>query len=129
VNNFLRIMSFAEDSLQRVSIVSTSKEAGISALFDPESENFRYRVFIHNAFPLITSEDWEFATFAEARSFAAKNFADASWEILEWDQQAKRPCSDGEHECGSGSCEMCKSTGGGCTSCGAQDDHFVKSNQ
>ena len=123
MNNLLRTFSISEEDMHRVVFVSNGNEGGINSIFDPELSAFQYQVFIHKPFPLNTSKSWEFPSFEEARSFAARLF-DAEWEMLQWDQKVKRPCADGGQECGSGSCEMCKSTGGGCTACGASDDQF-----
>jgi hypothetical protein len=124
VNNSLQIYSLGEEEMHRVVFAKDGNEGGINFIFDPERGAAVYQVFIHKSFPLSTLENWEFDTFAEARSHAAKTFA-GEWEVLAWDQKVKRPCADGGQECGSGSCEMCKSTGGGCKSCGASDESFA----
>ena len=117
-------MAINEEDMHRVVYVKDRFEGGFSSVYCPEANSFSYQVFIHSEFPLQTFEEWNFPTFSEARHFAARHFSSEGWELLAWDNQVKRPCSDGGAECGSGSCEMCKSTGGGCKSCGAQDSQF-----
>ena len=126
MNNFLPIMSLAEEDMHRAVFVNDRFEGGINSVYEPSRSEFEYQVFIHSDFPLNTTEEWSFPSFKEARSFAARHFSTEGWELLQWDNQAKRPCTDGGHECGSGSCEMCKTTGGGCTTCGATDEVFAK---
>ena len=125
MNNFLKIMSLEEENIHRVVFVNQRFEGGINFIFEPETQKFEYQIFIHSEFPLSTSTEWKFGSFSEARSFASRHFSTEGWELLEWDNQAKRPCSEGGFECGSGTCEMCKSTGGGCKSCGAQEEKFA----
>lgn len=120
MHNLIKVMALSEEDIHRVVFVRSRDEGGINFLFEPESQRILYQVFIHSSLPLKTQTRWEFERFEEARSFAAKLF-NQDWDMLAWDQKAKRPCETGEHECGSGSCETCKSTGGGCTTCGATD--------
>lgn len=120
-------MALNEENMHRAVFVKQRFEGGINSIYEPERSEFNYQVFIHSEFPLKTTEEWSFSSFGEARSFAARHFSTEGWELLQWDNQAKRPCADGGFECGSGSCDMCKSTGGGCKSCGAQDDGYAKS--
>jgi hypothetical protein len=118
VNNFIQIMALSEDDMHRTTFVSDQKEAGIGLSFDPSQGTFAYNVFVHKRLPLCTQSEWVFENFNEARRFAAQEFGQG-WRMLMWDQTVRRPCETGEHECGSGSCESCQSSGGGCTSCGA----------
>ncbi|MBS1983705.1 MAG: hypothetical protein JST16_05985 [Bdellovibrionales bacterium] len=108
MNNFLRVMALSENEVHRVTFVSSREEGGINAVYDPEQDKFLFQVFIHNRFPYTHKDLWEFESFAEARSFAARHF-DQDWELLAWDQKVSRPCADGGTECGSGSCPTCKS--------------------
>ena len=117
-------MSLNESEAQRVVFVKAREEGGINFLYDPERPEGAYQVFIHKALPYHTALTTEFFSFAAARSHAAELFKD--WEMLAWDLKVERPCADGGHECGSGSCEMCKSTGGGCSTCGTNDDKFAQ---
>ena len=119
MNNLLRIMSLDEDLMHRVSFVTPREEGGINSVFDPSSDAFIYQVFIHSRFPYSEIFSQEFASFRDARSFAAERFREG-WEMLTWDLKAKRPCEEGGYECGSGTCATCAS-GGGCTSCGTND--------
>lgn len=125
MHNSIRIMALNEEQTSRVVFVNPREEGGINAIYDPSLSKFVYQVFIHNRFPYKCKEAAEFERFEEARSFASKRFAQ-DWEMLEWGGEIKRPCADGGAECGSGSCEMCKSTGGGCKSCGASDEKFAQ---
>ncbi len=126
MDNLIRIMSLNEDDMQRVVFIKPQKEGGISYAYNPANDQFSYEVFIHNQLPYRTVLSREFASFADARRYAAEEAFRHDWEVLAWDQAAKRPCGEeGGKECGSGSCEMCKTTGGGCKSCGASDDGFA----
>jgi hypothetical protein len=123
VNNLLRIMSLDEDTSQRVVFVRQREEAGIGFVYDPVKCANEYQVFIHSTLPYREIETLSFASFAEARSLAAKKFAD--WEMLAWDLKTKRPCEEGGKECGSGECDTCKTLvaegakgADGCGSCG-----------
>jgi hypothetical protein len=127
VDNLLKIMSLSEENMHSVMFVTPDKEGGFSVMYDPANADMNYQVFIHNRFPYKTILCKEFRNFTDARRYAAEEAFRRDWEILSWDQNAKRPCGEnGGQECGSGSCEMCKTTGGGCKSCGASDESFVK---
>ncbi len=110
--------------MMSVVFVRPREEGGFSCVYDNSSEIFKYQVFVQSPLPLKTKSSWEFDSFESARSFASKLFLQ-DWKLMLWDQNVKRPCMDGGHECGSGSCETCQSTGGGCTSCGATDEKFA----
>jgi hypothetical protein len=117
-----------EADVQRVVFVNSREEGGINFIYDPMAEKELCQVFIHSLLPYREKASWEFPTFAAARSFASKQFAD--WEMLAWDLKTKRPCEEGGKECGSGECDTCKQIkleGGeipaeivttGCGSCG-----------
>ncbi len=124
VSNLISIMALKEDQMLSVVFVRPREEGGFSFVYDNENMNFRYQVFVQSPLPLKTKNYWEFDSFESARSFASKQFA-GDWKVMMWDQNVKRPCMDGGHECGSGSCETCQSTGGGCKSCGATDEAFA----
>jgi hypothetical protein len=124
VNNFIPILALKEDEMHSVVFVRPREEGGFSCVFDPEKSDFSYQVFIHSPLPLKTKSTWEFPSFESARSFASTHFKEG-WQMMKWDQNIRRPCMDGGHECGSGSCETCQSTGGGCKSCGATDEGFA----
>ncbi len=120
MHNLIRVMALNAEEIHRVVFVRAREEGGINAIYDPTLLSETYQVFIHNPLPLKTQSHWEFPSFEKARSFAAKMF-DTDWEMLSWDQKAQRPCETGEHECGSGSCETCSTTGGGCSTCGVNE--------
>lgn len=112
--------------MHRTTFVTPREEGGINLVYDPENDGIRYQVFIHNRFPYREMDRWEFASFAEARGFAARHFTDG-WDMLQWDQKVKRPCEEGGFECGSGTCATCSSLKGdgkaetvdGASGCGA----------
>ncbi len=126
MNNLIQILALKEEDMQSVVFVRPREEGGISYVVDSDKNEFRYQVFIHSPLPLKTKEAWEFESFEQARSFASKFFS-KDWDLMIWDHQVKRPCMEGGFECGSGSCETCQSTGGGCKSCGATDSTFAES--
>ncbi len=122
-------MSLSEDQMHRVVFVRPREEGGINSIYDPISGKEIFQVFIHNPLPYCEIGSWNFESFNEARSFAAKQFND--WEMLTWDMKTKRPCEEGGKECGSGECDTCKSVkadpgavdtysaaGSSCGSCG-----------
>jgi len=122
-------MSLKESDLHRVAFVKSRNEGGINSIWDPQTEQEAFQVFIHSRLPFRELESHEFPKFSEARSFASKLFKE--WEMLTWDLKTKRPCEDGGKECGSGECDTCKTiksegeitpfedmTGTGCGSCG-----------
>ena len=126
MNNFIKIMALQEDQTHGVSFVSPREEGGINAIFDPESNTERHQVFIHSRLPYQEVASWDFATFKEARKFAATQFKDP-WEVLSWNFKTKRPCEEEGVECGQRSCETCKSLSGeegksACSACGILDD-------
>jgi len=106
VNNLIKILSLKEEDHHRVIFANAREEAGINAVYDPESERSIYQVFIHTQLPYREKESLEFDSFAAARSYASKRFQD--WEFLSWDLKTKRPCEEGGKECGSGECDTCK---------------------
>jgi len=114
-------MALDELKTRSVVFVNARQEAGINEIYDPDAGSFMFQVFIHNQFPYTEEGAWLFPTFAEARSFAAQTFQ-GEWEMLLWDKDIKRPCSEGGGGCGSGgSCGTgggCGSSGGGCGSSG-----------
>jgi len=121
VNNLIRIMALREKDAIRTIFLNDGKEGGINTIYDPNSDQEIFQVFIHNEFPYETVGAWEFESFAQARSFACEKFAQ-NWEMLSWDGKVDRPCNN--ENCGegrSGNCAECAS-GGGCKSCGATED-------
>ena len=108
MNNFLRILSLKEDDLHRVVLVKGQNEGGINSIYDPQSTEEQYQIFIHSRLPFRTTFSQNYSNFSEARLAAAKLF-DNDWELLSWDFKTKRPCEDGGRECGSGECDTCKS--------------------
>ncbi len=117
-------MALKEEDMHSVVFVRPREEGGICFVADFEKNQFNYQVFIHSPLPLKTIASWEFDSFEKARSFASKQFS-TDWDLMMWDHNVKRPCMDGGKECGSGSCETCQSTGGGCTACGATNEKFA----
>ncbi|HVJ66007.1 MAG TPA: hypothetical protein VM901_12175 [Bdellovibrionota bacterium] len=126
MNNFIRIMALQEEAIHGVSLVSAREEAGINTIYDPGSDRELYQVFIHSRFPFENTDSQLFDSFAEARSYAARTFNEG-WEVLSWNFKTERPCEKEGVECGSRSCDTCKSMAaeGGksaCSGCGVLDD-------
>ncbi len=120
MNNSEKILQIDSSKMHRIIFVTDREEGGINSIFDPESENESFQVFIHNRFPYRSQKEWHFDSFEDAREFAATEFADEKWEVLSWDQSVTRPCQARGEECGKGNCEECKK-GGGCSTCGASE--------
>jgi hypothetical protein len=125
VNNYIRTLALDESLTPRTVFANGRKEGGINFVYDPLVRSEIYQVFIHNLLPYTEEKSWSFATFSEARSFAAKYFSEG-WEMLSWDGALKRKCAEGGGSCGEGSCGTsgggcstgsCGTEGGGCSSC------------
>jgi len=117
------IMKIQEQEIDLVVFTSSTQEAGINVVYDPQLDREIYQVFVHYNFPLRQISSWEFQSFREARNFAASKFKD--WEMLHWNHGVNRPCGKGE-SCGKGACSTKNADGsaggcgtGGCSSCGA----------
>jgi hypothetical protein len=138
VNNLIRIMALNEEAMHKTIFSNVRNEAGINTIYDPESGGELYQVFIHNLLPYRELNSWLFKTFNEARSFAAKTFAQG-WDVHAWDFTLRRKCGTSEDGsscgtgggCSSGNCGSgggcgtsanSSSSGGGCSSCHIDND-------
>jgi hypothetical protein len=108
LKNYISILALQEKDIHRVVFAKDFEEAGINAVYDPETDSETYQVFVHKRLPFREVQSWSFPDFSSARVFAAKNFSDG-WDFLSWDLKTRRPCENGGKECGSGDCDTCRS--------------------